>query len=120
MQAAHLSGDGSFDVKVVGASRRQTELELICGGRDEHGVEHECLAELIPEPNNPHDRNAIRVEIDGHHVGYLSRENAVQLRAELRKGKVQGMRLTCDALIVGGWDRGDGDQGHFGVRLDLA
>jgi len=26
----------------------------------------------------------------------------------------------CDAIIVGGWDRGNGDEGNFGVKLDLA
>jgi hypothetical protein len=25
----------------------------------------------------------------------------------------------CDALISGGWFRGSGDEGHYGIRLDL-
>jgi hypothetical protein len=27
---------------------------------------------------------------------------------------------ACSATITGGWDRGDGDTGHFGITLDLA
>jgi hypothetical protein len=28
--------------------------------------------------------------------------------------------VMCDAKIVGGWDRGDGDEGHYGVTLSLS
>lgn len=34
------------------------------------------VATLVPEPNNPYDANAIMVLIDGHHVGYLEKEDA--------------------------------------------
>jgi hypothetical protein len=30
------------------------------------------------------------------------------------------LELVTIATIVGGWDRGNGDRGYFGVRLDLA
>jgi hypothetical protein len=28
--------------------------------------------------------------------------------------------ISCKAKIVGGWDRGEGDRGYFGVKLSLA
>ena len=30
------------------------------------------VVDLVKEPNNPHDRNAIRVEISGETVGYVA------------------------------------------------
>ena len=29
------------------------------------------------------------------------------------------MPPRCKAVLVGVWGRGDGDEGHYGVRLDL-
>jgi hypothetical protein len=31
-----------------------------------------------------------------------------------------GDAASCAARIRGGWDRGDGDAGPFGIRLDIA
>lgn len=31
-------------------------------------------AEVVPEPTNPHDRNALKIMIGGKHVGYIPRE----------------------------------------------
>ena len=35
--------------------------------------------ELIPEPTNPHDPNAIKVVIDGAHVGYIKAGSCKQI-----------------------------------------
>jgi hypothetical protein len=47
------------------------------------GTEHDAkaTATLIPEENNKNDVNAVRIEIGGRPVGYLSREHASQYRA---------------------------------------
>jgi hypothetical protein len=63
--------------------------------------------------DNPADPMAVRIEVQGHTVGYLSRYQAVQFR------KRSQTAVDCGAKIVGGWDRGRGDTGHFGVELDL-
>jgi hypothetical protein len=67
---------GGAEVRVVGESYRQDELDRICGGRTETGHVHDCQAQLRPERDNPHDRHAVAVDIDGLHVGYLPRELA--------------------------------------------
>lgn len=64
------------------------------------------------EAGNRHDPKAVRVEIAGQHVGYLSREEARGFR--IRYG---GNSVECAAKIIGGWNAIDG--GSFGVRLDL-
>lgn len=114
MNAIEFPGDGSFSFEIVGEAFYQAALERIAGGKTEDGVEVETPALLVPEPTNPHDHNAVAVQIFGHTVGYLSRPNAARYRAA--HGLIPA---SCTALIVGGWDRGPEDQGHFGVKLDI-
>lgn len=112
-------GEGmEYSLSVVGESFRQDALSRIVGGRTFDGVEHECDALLLPEPSNPRDRNAVRVEIEGEHVGYLSRADAAAMQPVLKRYERERRALTVPATIVGGWDRGAGDTGHFGVRLE--
>lgn len=53
-------------------------------------------AALIPEPDNPHDHNAIRVEFSGVPVGYIARGDCAEVKALLDSG-------TCTATgFIGG------------------
>ena len=65
-----LSADGRMSV--VGESHYQPALQHITGGRDCHGDFTKAVAVsavLVPEPTNPYDRNAVRVDIDRMTVG---------------------------------------------------
>lgn len=115
----HVRGDGSFDCKVVGTSHYQDNLLTLAGGKKTEAAQITQRATLVLEDDNPHDRNAVKVYIDTLSVGHLDREMAQGWRAQLRKQKLPLGHFTCDALIVGGWDKGDGDSGSFGVRLDI-
>lgn len=110
---------GGFDVEVVGESHYQDTLGEICGGRGTESAEHDCTALLRSEPANPYDPDAIRIEIDGRLVGYLNRRAAKAFKPTADRLAAAGHVGTCKAMIVGGWDRGEGDSGSFGVRLDL-
>jgi len=97
---------------VVGESFYQRELAEIAGGRTEDGVDLSVNAELVPQDDNPHDQNAVAVQVKGKIVGFLPREQAAAYRSSGRGREKHGAR------IVGGWDRGEEDRGSFGVRLD--
>lgn len=116
---ANLPGPGSYSLDVVGESKYQSALEKICGGRTAEGHKKIVQATLIHENDNPYDNKAIRVDIEGMTVGYLSRDNAREYRERLKEGGHPGITANCSAIIVGGWDRGAKDKGHFGVKLDL-
>jgi hypothetical protein len=78
---------------VVGESFHLDALDRVTGG----GVgEHELTAQLVRERDNVHDRNAIKVVVEGEHVGYLSRENAGRFCDGL---DAAGGRATCGAVI---------------------
>jgi hypothetical protein len=108
-----LKGEGKFTIGAVGESFYQSALEAITGGHTEQGWSKPVRASLVCENTNPYDAKAVRVEILGQKVGYLARD-----RARLYRRRFGQRTVVCDALIVGGWDRGD-SVGDFGVRLDL-
>jgi BRCA1 C Terminus (BRCT) domain len=116
---AHLRGPGTFGLPIVGESHYQEALEPICGPRSEEGEDRRVEARLVLENDNPHDSMAIRVDIQARTVGYLSREHARQYRKQLERAGHSSTDAYCDARIRGGWDRGEGGQGHYGVLLDL-
>ncbi|HEY5686259.1 MAG TPA: bifunctional DNA primase/polymerase [Acidimicrobiia bacterium] len=111
---------GACIVELVGESRCQDELLSLIGGRRPYGgVDVRAVAELIPDPANPYDADAIEVRIDGLRVGYLRHDAAVAHRAEVEDSLDLHGFATCQARIRGGWDRGHGDVGALGVTLEL-
>lgn len=110
-----VAGQNKFEIPVVGESHYQGNLLALCGSKTPDGVEKYFVATLVPENANPHDPNAIRVDIDSMTVGYLSRNMA----KEWRRGSGGRGTVQCRAVVRGGWDRGASDKGSFGVWLDL-
>jgi len=108
--ARRLEGDDNYAWEVKGESKHFDVLKPIWskagGSKKETTVE--AQAELVPEPKNPADRNAVAVLIGGKKVGYLSREEAV-----IYAKKMKGQRATCPAQITSF----SGD--IFSVSLDL-
>lgn len=45
---------------------------------------HTCT--LVPEPDNPYDKNAIKVMRDSHHIGYLNKRFAEVATSKMKKG----------------------------------
>jgi hypothetical protein len=55
-------------------------------------------AELLPEPENPEDPNAIKVLIDGVHVGYIKAGSCAHVRKLLQENRIE----KIEPQIVGG------------------
>lgn len=116
-------GDGYHETDVVGESFYQSNLMSIAGPKTKDGYNLECKALLVPNPDNPHDPNAIKVMINGKQVGHLSREMAADYAKFLQQQGNPRLELVVGALITGGWKRrypnGKWSEGHYGVRLDI-
>ncbi|MDH3249759.1 MAG: bifunctional DNA primase/polymerase, partial [Acidimicrobiia bacterium] len=111
---------GAHEVDVVGESHHQDELLAITGGRRRYGgVDVGVVAELVPEPSNRFDPDAIVVAIDERPVGYVRHGDVEWLRPVIDESLDMHGLATCDAVIRGGWDRGRGEVGWFGVTLLL-
>lgn len=118
-QPIFLKGNGDADFDIVGESFYQVALDRVAGGKTAEGHELDAEADLIFDPENDYDPNAVKVVIDGLQVGSLSREHAAAYRQRMERLGFDGRTARCDAVIVGGWERSS-DSGHYGVRLDLA
>lgn len=64
-------------------------------------VAAECIAELVPEPDNPHDPRAIMVRVNDQCVGYLSRGLARRYGKRVKEMREAGQPTICDAFIGG-------------------
>lgn len=108
-----LSGDGDFDVKVVGTSKNQgaikrTDKSL---GSDHSG---DFLVSLVPEPSNPYDSNAIKVNHKGNLLGYIPADVAPEILQALSVAGISGGECKAMARIVG-----HGKE-TLGLRLNIA
>jgi hypothetical protein len=112
-----LTSDGQFGFHVVGESHYQSDLAKIAGGITDEGVHQECAALLRLEPTNQYDPNAVEVLISGMRVGYIPAVQAPEMCALFHSVGIS--EVECKAVIQGGWDRGEGDTGEFGVRLNI-
>lgn len=101
-------------MEVVGESFYQDALWRIAGAKRGQPVRKRAVAVLVPEPYNPYDSNAIRVDIDGLQVGHLSASNAIRYGPGLRAlmDRHRGY-IALNAIVVGG---GHGRE-HLGVWL---
>jgi hypothetical protein len=114
--ATLFTGESRFDV--VGESHYQDALERICGGKKQESAHHEDYAMLLPDSENTFDPNAVGVWIGGQLVGYLSRPDAARFKSGIMRSMAEtGQFCAVKVVVVGGWNRGHGDEGSFGVRL---
>lgn len=100
----------------MGESHYQPAIRSACDWKPGTDTLFDCLAELVPEPTNPHDPHAIMVTINGACVGYLSRQDAAILGPAVRAAIKQQRSGACRAVIAG---RTNGDTDNLGVFLHL-
>ena len=101
----------SYAYNIVGEQSYQNNLKKIAGPKEEESKFFECYAKVSSEPFNQYDKNAVKVEINGLPVGYLSRGEAAKLA-----GKV--VNKTVPAVIDGGW-KDEESTGSYGVKLAI-
>lgn len=109
---------GMYDFPVVGEGNYQPALTTLAGDHGEKFARVTTTATLTLEDNNPHDDKAVSVGIDGHLVGYLSRQDARSFRRRLGALKLKTPYSRCGAQICGGAVK-DGQKTSYGVWLDI-
>lgn len=101
----------SYAYNIVGEHSYQNNLKKIAGPKEEESKFFECYAKVSSEPFNQYDKNAVKVEINGLLVGYLSKGEAAKL-----VGRV--INKTVPAVIDGGW-KDEESTGSYGVKLAI-
>lgn len=84
--------NGSNIVNTIGSEYYQEAWEQI--------FENETTVELIPEPENPYDSNAVAVTINNQIVGHLTRTQAEQYIASITQLNESGYSLQVTGQIL--------------------
>ena len=107
-----LHNDGLFLQPIVGEHACQEALDEITDCEIDQGESIDLPASLILENSNPHDSNAVQVQILGKAVGYLSRPNAKVFRhklaslnsaAQFLKAKQELQRQQTMVITASNW-----------------
>ena len=107
-----LESSGSFAVGLAGESHYFDAIYAAAGRRT---GEYFAIAEIIREPDNKFDANAVRVEINGRTVGYIPREEAPSFHALLNYGTSINKRVFASCRV---WVSDD-EESYGSVSLDI-
>lgn len=117
-----ISPYSNYPKAIVGEQSYQDNIKNVLGYIDDEQKrirEDGFTAELILEDDNPFDPgNAVRVDIDGETVGYLSKSDASWYRRAFAKLGLTDTVGMCGAAISGKRDSNYEDH-NFGVFLDI-
>ena len=105
-------------VEVVGESFHQSAISSVSGRKGVEAVQVDCIAVLVPEPNNPHDPNAVMVQVDAQVVGHLSRKDAILYQSVVYAAEQLGVMIACNARIAAR-DPSEATTTNAGVFLHL-
>jgi len=105
------------EIEITGESHYQDALIKLFGAYSKDGVFEHCSANLVAEPSNKYDKNAVRCEIGGLLVGYVNKDEAEDIAAHLRRQRQPSMVVNSN--VKGGWNRSRSDQGPYGVTVEL-
>lgn len=126
MQNYFLPGKDTWhNFEIVGEAYREAQITAALGRpvKQNQEVEETYEALLVPEPDNPHDPNAISVRVRGQVVGYLSREAAAAYRPIVHRITASGLVTTTTARIWAvkrvSWDNSAPPRFFSNIRIYL-
>lgn len=120
-----LGADGYPWMEVQGEFARMSAIHMVIGRapRLDEEIELPALsAELRPEPTNPYDPNAVMVIINGWHVGYMPKEEALRYHVPLARLVAAGIAPVAKARLWATTRRdysGAGTKAHARITLAL-
>lgn len=126
MEQYFLPGKDTWqNFEIVGEAYREAQITAALGKQVKLDEEVEATreAQLVPEPDNPYDSNAISVRVRGHVVGYLSREAAAVYRPVIHRITASGLVATTTARIWAvrraSWDNSTAPRFFSNIRIYL-
>ena len=92
---------------VVGESHYKKALKKALGpSKNGHSRRKAAIAHIVPEPDNKHDKHAVRVDIDGKTVGYMPRGSM----------RLSPKQMLVVAAVIGA---GAGRKDPIGVKVEI-
>lgn len=119
-----VGSNGYANTEVAGEFARVDSIHKAIGRKpklDEEIELTDLVAALVPEPSNPHDRNAVMVQINGQHVGYLEKEDAARYQPVIRQVWDAGfVAATGTRVWVSARESWDSKKLKYVARVTLA
>ncbi|XRD69235.1 DUF2510 domain-containing protein [Microbacterium esteraromaticum] len=119
-----IGSDGHPNTEVAGEFARIDSIHKVIGRKPKRNEEIELtdlVAALVPEPSNPHDVNAVMVQINGQHVGYLEKEDAARYHMVMRQVWDAGFVAATGARVwASARDVRDSKKLKYVARVTLA
>lgn len=115
---AHWDSTGMFKVAVVGTSYYREQIAAIAQNPPEVHALVTCLAYLVPDNQNSHDRNAVRVVIEGQTVGHLAADYAKIYRSYINELPSHIKHISVAAAITNGLTTRD-KKYEYTIELDI-
>jgi hypothetical protein len=104
-------GRGSAQLfTVAGPAHRQQALQAVVAGRGGPAAVTgmNLPAALRRDPTNPHDSSAIRVLVDGVHIGFVPAREAPRVQPLLQECERRGLVMVGSVRLTGDAERGWG------------
>lgn len=101
----HVAGTSYRQDAIMTLAKEDSDYELSKKDLIDEGREDERVykyyfnpkhTELVPEPDNPHDPNAIKVMADGVHIGYVKAGSCSHVKNLLASGKVSSYGVDIE------------------------
>ncbi|MDI4633322.1 hypothetical protein J7U46_09710 [Pelomonas sp. V22] len=108
---------GLYQLDAVGESFNYEALNSFEWPKGFDGAVVLCAAQLVHQPENEHDGNAVAIFIDDLHVGHLSRMDAVAYHQRVQALGLSNRTTWANCLISG--SHLEDEQRRFSVQLDM-
>jgi hypothetical protein len=108
-----MTGHFEHDLDLVGLKfrmKKDARLQLAKRCPIVHGVK------IDREQENKYDINALRVTLDGKHIGYLRADSAAVLAPKIDDGELKFLRATLTSLVDG--TNGPASEGRLHVVFE--
>ncbi|MBY0467083.1 MAG: hypothetical protein K2W33_19255 [Burkholderiales bacterium] len=108
-----------YNFELVGTEFYQGELQHIANHHGNQQAATPLTAMLIPVDDNRLDDTAVRVDVDGLTVGYLSRIDSKGYHRRMAELKQKVMPTACAAMLVARAARQSGQPAQFTIKLGM-
>ena len=101
----HVAGTSYREDAILSLAEENDDYNLSKKELIDDGMEDERIykyyfptmhSELVPEPDNPHDPNAIKVLVNGVHIGYVKAGSCSHVKNLLASGKVSSYGVDIE------------------------
>lgn len=115
-----ISGNDLFNIEVAGCSMYHHNFTKVCIPADTDSIDMVVQAHLALDDTNPIDDSAVAVSVNGHLIGYIPCQTALEFRKAIEVGDLTEYKVFECRARIRREGRGTSDCQHaYAAWLDL-